>query len=101
MRMCSKCSPQIARAEVRFVLRTESSRLLCRIGLLSALILFLEMLLVRWLATELRVFAYLQNGVLVATFLGLGLGSRNSRAPARLLPAVLALMAVAFVIRDP
>jgi SAM-dependent methyltransferase len=59
------------------------------------------MLLVRWLATELRVFAYLQNGVLVATFLGLALGSRNSRAPARLLPAVLALMAVAFVIRDP
>ena len=44
------------------------------VAVLSALILFLEMLLVRWVGTELRIFAYLQNGVLVATFLGLGLG---------------------------
>src|SRR5574341_913698 len=59
---------------------------LTRIALLSTLILFLEMLLVRWLGTELRVFAYLQNGVLVAAFLGLGLGARNARQPVRLLP---------------
>jgi hypothetical protein len=76
-------------------------RLLLRITLLSAYILFLEMLLVRWVGTELRVFAYLQNGVLVAAFLGLGLGARSARAPVRLLPSVLALTAVAFVIRDP
>jgi SAM-dependent methyltransferase len=72
-----------------------------RIFALSALILFVEMLLVRWVGTELRVFAYLQNGVLVAAFLGLGLGCRNARSPARLLPAVLALAAIALVIRDP
>jgi SAM-dependent methyltransferase len=74
---------------------------LARIALLSALIMFLEMLLVRWVGTELRVFAYLQNGVLVAAFLGLGLGCRNARRPARLLPALAALTAIAFVIRDP
>ncbi len=59
------------------------------------------MLLVRWVGTELRVFAYLQNGVLVAAFLGLGLGCRNAREPARLLPAMLALTLVALVVRDP
>src|SRR5262249_43103227 len=48
-------------------------RLLLRIALLSILILFLEMLLVRWIGTEVRIFAYLPNGVLVAAFLGLGL----------------------------
>jgi SAM-dependent methyltransferase len=59
------------------------------------------MLLVRWVGTELRVFAYLQNGVLVSAFLGLGLGARSSRQPVRLLGAVLALALLGLVIRDP
>ncbi|HEY2944867.1 MAG TPA: hypothetical protein VGN09_20700 [Vicinamibacteria bacterium] len=71
------------------------------IALLSALILFLEMLLIRWLGTEVRIFAYLQNGVLVAAFLGLGLGCRDARSPARLLPAIACLVLIALVIRDP
>jgi hypothetical protein len=73
---------------------------LLRIGLLSALILFLEMALIRWVSTEIRIFAYVQNGVLVAAFLGLGLGARNSRKPLRLLPATAALLFVAFAVRD-
>jgi len=36
--------------------------------------LFLEMLLIRWIGTEVRIFAYLQNTILVACLLGLGLG---------------------------
>ena len=75
--------------------------MLRRIFALSVLILFLEMLLVRWIGTEIRVFAYLQNGVLVAAFLGLGLGLRNAREPARLLPAAGALLIIAAIIRDP
>ena len=71
------------------------------VAVLSALILFLEMLLVRWVGTELRIFAYLQNGVLVATFLGLGLGCWRSRQPPRLLPAAAALALVALAIVDP
>ena len=74
---------------------------LARIAFLSVLIMFLEMLLIRWVGTELRVFAYLQNGVLVAAFLGLGLGARNARQPARLLPSMLALTVLAAVISDP
>jgi SAM-dependent methyltransferase len=77
------------------------SRSLLRILLLSVLALFLEMLLVRWIGTEVRVFAYLPNGVLVAAFLGLGLGAREARRPVRLLPAALALLGLALFIKDP
>jgi hypothetical protein len=46
--------------------------------LISVLGLFLELLLIRWIGTEIRIFAYLQNTVLVVCFLGLGLGSLTS-----------------------
>lgn len=55
----------------------------------------------RWVGTELRIFAYLQNGVLVATFLGLGLGCWRARQPIRMLAGSAALAAVAFAIADP
>src|SRR6266498_4372843 len=44
------------------------------IFLISILGLFLETLFIRWIGTEIRIFAYLQNTILVACFLGLGLG---------------------------
>lgn len=62
--------------------------------------LFLELLLVRWVTTEIRIFAYLQNTVLVVCFLGLGMGCwdakkafrlRHLLAPLLVLVAVLAL----------
>ena len=59
------------------------------------------MLLVRWVGTELRIFAYLQNGVLVSTFLGLGLGCWRSRQAPRVLPAAAALALVGVAIVDP
>jgi SAM-dependent methyltransferase len=36
--------------------------------------LFIEIMLVRWIGTEVRVFAYFQNLALIACFLGFGLG---------------------------
>ena len=54
-----------------------------RIFWISVLGLFLELLLIRWIGTEIRIFAYLQNTVLVVCFLGLGLGLFTSREPAR------------------
>lgn len=45
---------------------------------ISILGLFLELLFIRWIGTEIRIFAYLQNTVLVACFLGLGLGMFTS-----------------------
>jgi SAM-dependent methyltransferase len=89
------------RSCIRLTMLYRSARPLVRIAFLSALIMFLEMLLVRWVGTEMRIFAYLQNGVLVAAILGLGLGCRNARRTVHLLPALLALTLVALVIRDP
>jgi len=54
------------------------------IFLISVLGLFLEMLLIRWIGTEIRIFAYLQNTVLVACFLGIGLGCFTCRKPIQL-----------------
>jgi len=48
------------------------------IFLISVLGLYLELLFVRWVGTEIRIFAYLQNTVLVVCFLGLGLGMFTS-----------------------
>ncbi len=54
------------------------------IFLVSVLGLFLEMMLIRWIGTEIRIFAYIQNTVLVVCFLGLGLGCLTSRRPVKL-----------------
>lgn len=73
------------------------------IFLISVLGLFLEMLLIRWIGTEVRIFAYLQNTILVACFLGLGIGCFTSRQPIKLqqslapLAFLLALMAIPIV----
>jgi len=42
--------------------------------LISLVSLFCELLIIRWLSTEIRVFAYFKNLPLMAAFLGLGLG---------------------------
>jgi spermidine synthase len=42
--------------------------------LISFLALYLELILIRWLASEIRVFAYFKNFPLMAAFLGLGIG---------------------------
>lgn len=42
--------------------------------LVSALGLFIELVFIRWVASELRAFAFYKNVALIAAFLGLGLG---------------------------
>ena len=66
--------------------------------LIGAFTLFLELLLIRWLATEVRVFAYFKNLTLIACFFGIGWGCLGTRQPrgelARGLSALLALVAL-------
>lgn len=45
-----------------------------RLALLSFVALFLELVIIRWLASEIRIFAYFKNLPLFACFLGLGAG---------------------------
>lgn len=67
---------------------------------ISVLGLFLELLFIRWIGTEIRIFAYLQNTILVACFLGLGLGMFTSSKPIEIkqslipLAFILVLMAI-------
>jgi hypothetical protein len=45
-----------------------------RLTLISALALFVELALIRYLGSEIRIFAYYKNLVLIACFLGFGVG---------------------------
>src|SRR6476620_4903899 len=47
--------------------------------LISVLSLFIEMLMIRWVSSEIRIFAYFKNFVLVACFFGFGLGCYFSK----------------------
>src|SRR5262249_15161270 len=78
-----------------------SAQLTWAIFLISALGLFLELLLIRWVSTEIRIFAYLQNTVLVVCFLGLGMGCWNCRKPFALRDLLLPLTGLVVLMSVP
>jgi spermidine synthase len=69
--------------------------------LVSVLSLFLELLLIRWIGTEIRIFAYLQNTVLVVCFLGLGMGCWTCRQPIMPRRLLLPLFLLVFILALP
>src|SRR5262249_44439104 len=69
--------------------------------LVSLLGLFLELLLIRWIGTEIRIFAYLQNTVLVVCFLGLGMGCWPCRRPFVLREFLVPLAILVFLLALP
>ena len=52
-------------------------------------------------ATEIRIFAYLQNTVLIVCFLGLGLGCLTCRRPVQMHRGLLALLALVVILAVP
>ena len=69
-----------------------------RISLISFLILFLELLVIRLVSTEIRIFAYLANLVLLATFVGSGLGMlTQKKLPLSISAVGLTLLAITLV----
>jgi spermidine synthase len=67
----------------------------------SVLSLFLELLLIRWLGTEIRIFAYLQNTVLIVCFLGLGMGCWVCRRPVSSRQALVPLFILVLLMAVP
>ena len=69
--------------------------------LVSVLSLFLEMLMIRWVSSEIRIFAYFKNFVLVACFLGFGLGCYFSRRRVQLIAMIAPLLLLTIVLKTP
>jgi spermidine synthase len=69
--------------------------------LISILGLFLETLFIRWIGTEIRIFAYLQNTILVVCFLGLGIGMFTSSKPIELKNSLIPLSIFLLVMAIP
>ena len=67
----------------------------------SVLGLFLELALVRWVSSEVRVFAYCKNLVLVACFLGFGVGCLAARRRTPWRGALFALLVLTMLVRLP
>lgn len=71
------------------------------LALVSLLALFLEMLMIRWISSEIRVFAYFKNLVLVACFLGFGLGCYLCRRRIQLLAMIVPLVVLTLILKTP
>lgn len=76
-------------------------RLDSEIFIVSALILFLELVLIRWIGTEIRVFAYLGNLILVVCFFGAGLGCYLVDKPVSLARLGVNLLVLTVLVANP
>jgi spermidine synthase len=74
---------------------------MARLLLISAAALYLEIVLIRWLGTEVKIFAFFQNLSLMVCFLGFGVGCFSSKKRGSLLPTLAAITALAVVINLP
>lgn len=66
---------------------------------ISFVMLFLEVLLIRWISTEVRIFAYVGNLVLLACFLGIGVGCFFSKKKANVILTIGLLLLIALSVR--
>src|SRR2546429_3451926 len=72
-----------------------------KLAMWSLLSLFFELLMIRWISSEIRIFAYFKNFVLIACFLGFGLGCHLSRRRANLLLLVVPMTTLTLLIKLP
>jgi SAM-dependent methyltransferase len=88
-------APRAGRSDTPWVARTQP---IAALFLVSVAGLFIELMLIRWIGTEIRIFAYLQNTILVVCFFGLGYGCYSSRRPIRMMNAAAALAVLVFAL---
>ena len=72
-----------------------------QLSLASVLSLFLEVLMIRWVTSEVPVFAYFKNIVLIGCFLGFGLGYSFCRRKVNLLALGLPICLLVVLIKVP
>jgi spermidine synthase len=72
-----------------------------RLAWISLLGLFFEMLMIRWVSSDIRIFAYFKNFVLVACFLGFGLGCYLSRRRIQLTALIAPIVLLTVVLKAP
>ena len=70
-------------------------------ALISLVSLYLELLLIRWVSSEIRIFAFFKSLVLIACFLGFGLGCYLTKARIRLAYTLVPLLALVLLIELP
>ncbi|HEY1755327.1 MAG TPA: hypothetical protein VGG72_08015 [Bryobacteraceae bacterium] len=83
-------TPQVARASNAW-----------RLLLVSSAALYLEIILIRWIGTEVRIFAFFQNLSLIACFLGFGVGCFNTKQRGSLLPSLVAVTGLVVLVNLP
>src|SRR6516165_668104 len=69
--------------------------------LASFLTLFAELAFIRWIAVEVRVFAYFKNLALLLCFVGFGLGCALARQSTRWLAGIAAFLGLVVMVRLP
>ncbi|MEO8620100.1 MAG: hypothetical protein ABI625_03470 [bacterium] len=70
-------------------------------ALISVVSLYLELLLIRWVSSEIRIFAFFKSLVLIACFLGFGLGCYLTKKRLRLAYTLVPMLALVFLIELP
>jgi SAM-dependent methyltransferase len=88
-------APQVSSSHVT----QEPQWSLATLILASFLTLFAELALIRWIAVEVRIFAYMKNLALLLCFLGFGFGCAMARKRIRWWLSIEAFVALLFVIR--
>jgi MFS family permease len=72
-----------------------------RLFVASCLTLFTELAVIRWLSTEVRIFAYAKNLALLLCFLGFGVGCALASKRIRWRRGIEALVALIVLVRNP
>jgi len=96
----AKLNPTLGRRG-NWVLDTDRAGSLFQLFIVSFASLYVEVMLIRWIGTEFRLFAYIQNLTLVACFLGFGFGCLKASEKPRCLFDFGALAFLVMIIELP
>lgn len=72
-----------------------------RLFLVSSAALYLEIMLIRWLGTEVKIFAFFQNLALIVCYLGFGIGCLTSHKRGSLLQSLIATTSLVVMVCLP